>query len=242
VIYAKVGKKSYFGAGVNLNYRFNIFDKNLTSTFTTAHYNYSVEKGFNPSKYFANGVVFAYQYNSREHPLRSYGGIYSEVGLQVNTRFLGSSKNAVQFYYDFRKYWSLSKRYPMHVIALWSLGSIQVGGKLPYLELPNTSSDFYYRSGRGYTIGRFRGPSYFYFESEYRFPITRNKLLSGVAFINTATTSNSQNKDFFRFFGTAAGVGLRILFQKAKRTVICADYARGEYGAYGIYFGLNEVF
>jgi hypothetical protein len=74
--------------------------------------------------------------------------------------------------------------------------------------------DSYNRSGRGYTIGRFKGPSYDYFESEYRFPITRNKFISGVAFINIQTASDDLGKKLFQYWDHAAGGGLRILLQK----------------------------
>jgi hypothetical protein len=64
---------------------------------------------------------------------------------------------------------------------------------LPYINLPGTGLDQYNRGGRAYTFGRFKGPSFVYLESEYRFPITRNKLFSGVAFVNMQSTSDSKN-------------------------------------------------
>jgi hypothetical protein len=100
----------------------------------------------------------------------------------------------------------------------------------------------YNRSGRAYTIGRFRGPSYAYFESEWRFPITRNKLLSGVAFFNLQTASDDLEKKIFQYWDPGGGAGLRILLQKQSRTTMCLDYARGKYGSSGLFFGLNEAF
>jgi hypothetical protein len=238
----KVSAHSYLGAGINFNFRTKIDDENQSETYNTANQNYSDEFGFNPEHNNANALVLVYQFTTREHPLRSYGGMYANVYFLLDQTWLGSSKNALRVVYDFRKYWSLSKRNPANVLAIWSLASFTLNGTLPYLGLPNTTQDPYYRSGRGYTIGRFRGPSYFYFETEYRFPITRNKFLSGVGFINTSTTSNVDNKKMFNYWSAAGGVGLRILLQKAQRTTLCIDYGKGEYGSYGIYFGLNEVF
>ena len=91
-------------------------------------------------------------------------------------------------------------------------------------------------------IGRFKGPSFSYFESEYRFPITRNKLFSGVAFINLQTASDDLGKKIFQYWEPAAGGGLRILFQKQSRSTVCIDYVKGKYGSSGWFFGLNEVF
>ena len=115
-------------------------------------------------------------------------------------------------------------------------------GAIPYLELPATGSDLYNRSGRAYTISRFKGPSFAYGETEYRFPITRNKLLSGVAFFNIQTASDDLGKKIFEYWEPGGGAGLRILLQKQSRTVICIDYAMGKHESRGLFFGLNEVF
>jgi len=108
--------------------------------------------------------------------------------------------------------------------------------------MPATAYDTYARSGRAYTMSRFKGPSYSCFESEWRFPITRNKLLSGVAFMNLQTASDDLGKKVFQYWETAGGGGLRVLFQKQSRSTICIDYARGKYGSGAFFFGLNEVF
>ena len=156
--------------------------------------------------------------------------------------FLGSTKNSTQVITEFRKYISLSKKSPEHVLAFWHLGTFNLGGVVPYLDMPGTGTDMYNRSGRAYTIARFRGPSYFYLESEYRLPITRNKFLSGVAFLNMQSMTDSKDKALFSGWEPGAGGGLRILFNRSTRTNICIDYGVGLYGARGLFFGLNEVF
>jgi hypothetical protein len=240
--YVKIAEHFFLGGGLNFNIRRAIDDKNQSSTYNTANENYSAENGLDPHANSANGILAAFQYNTRENPIQSYGGIYADMSLQLNQKWLGSSKSAFQFIYDFRKYVGLSKKNPATVLAFWSLGSFKLAGTLPYLELPYTGMDAYNRSGRGYTISRFKGPSYFYFETEYRFPIMRNRLISGVCFINTETASNTDNKELFGSWGTAAGAGLRVLFQKQSRTTICFDYAIGQYGSRGFFIGLNEAF
>ena len=186
--------------------------------------------------------MFNIQYNTKEHGNRSYGGMYADLVLRSNQKFLGSTLNALQLITEFRKYWSLSNRNPEHVLAFWHLGTFALSGDVPYLDLPGTGTDLYNRSGRGYTIGRFKGPSYAYFETEYRFPISRNKLFSGVVFVNLQTASDGEKINLFDRMEPAAGGGLRVLFNKKSRTNICIDYAFGRYGSSGLFFGLNEVF
>lgn len=240
--YVKVAEYFFVGGGLNINVRRSIDDKNESPTYTTANETYSEANGFDPLANSANGIQAAFQYNTRENPIQSYGGIYADMSLQLNQKWLGSSTSAFQFIYDFRKYIGVSKSNPATVLAFWSMGSFKLAGTLPYLGLPYTGEDAYNRSGRGYTISRFKGPSYFYAESEFRFPILRNKLISGVCFVNTSTTSNSDNKEMFGTWGTAAGAGLRVLFQKESRTQICFDYAVGQYGSRGLFIGLNAAF
>ena len=94
--------------------------------------------------------------------------------------------------------------------------------------MPSTGSDNYKRSGRAYTIGRFKGPSYAYLETEYRFPILRNKLISGVCFLNFQTASDEKGNNMFSAMERGAGLGLRILFQKQSRSTLCIDFAKGQ--------------
>ena len=240
--YRKIGEHFYAGGGVRLDLYSNIDDIKQTTPYNTPHARYSLRHDFDTSKYSANGFILAVQYNTREHPIRSYGGIYADLGLQFNQKWMGSTKNAIQLQYDFRYYLSLSKKNPEHVIAFWHWAAYKLSGVLPYLEMPSTASDPYGRSGRGYTFSRFKGPSYACFETEWRFPITNNKLLSGVCFFSVQTASDDLNKKVFESWEPAAGVGLRILFQKLNRTTMCIDFGKGRYGASGLFFGLGEAF
>jgi hypothetical protein len=241
-IYRKIGGHLYAGVGISFDIRSNIDDEKLTSYPTTPHRNYSLSNGFDTARYSANGLLVALQYNTRDHPIRSYKGSYADVGFRFNQHWMGSSKNAIQFTYDLRKYFSLSHKNPQHVLAFWHWASYKLSGELPYLEMPATAYDTYSRSGRAYTIGRFKGPSYACFESEWRYPISRNKLLSGVVFGSLQTASDDLQKKLFQYWEGAVGGGLRVLFKKQSRSTICIDYAWGQYGSNGFFFGLNEVF
>ena len=242
--FRNLGNNFYAGGGISIDMRNDIGITNPDSTYSSnPHNSYSTEKGFDSTKYFVNGLIVNFQYNSKEHPNRPFGGIYSEMYLRYNTKLLGSTKESAQLYTEFRKYWSLSKKNPEHVIAFWYWGSYLLWGKIPYLELPATEYDTYNRSGRGYTLGRFRGPSFTDLEAEYRFPISQQtKTLSGVVFGSFQTASDGNNSGLFKSWAPAAGAGLRILFTKKSRTNVCLDYAVGKYGASGVFFALNEAF
>ena len=241
-IYRKIGPHLFAGGGISFDIRYNIDDEQLKVLSSSPHKRYGLRNDFDSTNYSANGLLLALQYNTREHPLRSYGGVYADFNLRFNQKWLGSTKNAIQLIYDLRKYISLSKKNPEHVFALWHWASYTLSGTVPYLELPATAYDTYGRSGRAYTMGRFKGPSYACLEAEWRFPITRNKLVSGVAFMNLQTASDDLEKKLFQYWEPGGGGGLRILFNKQSRSTICMDYARGKYGANGFFFGLNEVF
>ncbi len=240
-VYKQLVDNIFLGGGVSFDFRQRINDQSLDEG-ETPHHVYSTREGFNADRYAANGVLLNVQYTTRDHPNRAYSGIYSDIGIRVNQGWLGSTKGSVQLITDFRKYWSLSDQHPEHVLAFWHWGSYLISGTLPYLELPGTGTDTYNRSGRGYTIGYYRGPSFFYSELEYRFPITSNRFLSGVVFANAQSVSNPVDARLFQQWQPAAGAGLRVFFNKATRTNLCLDYAFGRYGARGFFLGLNEVF
>jgi hypothetical protein len=240
-IYKQVVEHLFAGAGASFDIRRNIEDR--TSTDELTPYNiYSDRHGFDRNHYQSNGLLFNLQYTTRDNQNRAYKGIYADAGIRINQTWLGSSKNAVQITTDFRKYWSLSSRNPEHVIAFWNWGSYLLSGALPYLELPGTGKDAYFRSGRGYTVGYFKAPQYFYSELEHRYPITRNNFLSGVTFFNIQTANDMQGTKLFERWQPGGGAGLRVLFNKDTRTNLCLDYAFGKYGARGFFLGLTEVF
>jgi len=240
-VYKQIHENLFVGAGVSFDIRRNIEDRTTASDLTP--YNiYSDRYGFDRDHYMSNGLLFNIQYTTRDNQNRAYKGIYADAGVRVNQTWIGSSKSATQITTDFRKYWSLSDRNPEHVIAFWNWGSYVVGGVLPYLELPGTGKDPGFRSGRGYTVNYFKGTQYFYSELEYRFPITRNKFLSGVTFFNIQTANDDLGTKLFQKWQPAGGAGLRVLFNKTTRTNLCLDYAFGNYGAKGFFLGLNEAF
>jgi len=240
--YRKITKHLYAGAGLGFDVYDNIIDPGTGNTTRSHNYTYSLRNGFSPSGYSANGILFNFQYNSRDQPNRPYKGIYADLVLKVNQSWLGSERSAEQLKVEFRKYWSLSKTNPETVIAFWSWSDYLLGGSVPYLDLPGNGSDDYGRTGRGYLPSRFKGRSFVYNEAELRFPITENKLLSAVTFINEETASSQNKIKLLQHWEPGTGAGLRLLFNKYTRSNICIDYGQGNYGSKGLYLKVNEVF
>jgi len=245
-VYRRITKHLLIGAGVIFNIYNDIDDERKRGVNPNAHnYRYSVNHGFPTSEYTNNGLLLNLEYNSRDHINRPYQGMFADLIIRTNETWMGSNKRATQLRTELRKFWSLSKVNREHVLAFWIWGSFLLDGDLPYLELPGTGSDQTNRLGRGYTIGRFKGQSFAYTEAEYRFPISSNKLFSGVVFANAQTASAQRNFNDINlgeYIEPGGGFGLRILFNKYTRSNLCIDYGIGTYGAKGIFIGLNEVF
>ncbi|MCJ8211032.1 BamA/TamA family outer membrane protein [Mucilaginibacter sp. RS28] len=239
--YKEISKGLFVGAGVSFEIRRNITGSD-TAAPTTPQGVYNREHGFGNHGYSANGFLFNLQYTSRDNPNRPYKGIYFDAGMRINQSWIGSTKNSMQITTDFRKYFSLSSASPETVLAFWNWGSYLVSGDIPYLELPGTARDGSFRSGRGYTAQYFKGTQFNDTEAEFRFPILKNKFLSGVAFGNLQTANDTQGTKLFEKFQPGYGAGLRVLFNKAIRTNLALDYAFGRFGNRGFFLNLNEAF
>jgi hypothetical protein len=239
--YREIARNLFIGAGVSFEIKRNIEDRTATAD-PTPYTIYTDRYGFNRQHYSSNGLLFNIQYTTRDNLNRAFKGFYVDAGLRLNQTWMGSSKNALLFTGDFRKYINLSQNRPEHVVAFWNWGSYLISGVLPYLELPGTAKDGSFRSGRGYKSGFFKGTQYNYTEVEYRFPIMSNGFLSGVAFGNLQTANDEWGTKLFKQWQPGYGAGIRILFNKHTRTNLCLDYAFGKYGQRGFFLNLNETF
>ncbi|MDB5005663.1 MAG: Surface antigen [Mucilaginibacter sp.] len=240
-IYKEVARNLFVGAGLEFDVRRDIENKDTVNNATPSSV-YNNRHGFPQDHYSANGFLFNVEYTSRDNPNRAYKGIYFDAGFRVNQTWIGSTKNSVQFTSDFRKYFSLSDVNPETVLAFWNWGSYLISGTIPYLELPGTSRDGAFRSGRGYTTQYFKGTEFNDTEAEFRFPILANKFISGVTFVNMQTANDEQGTKLFQVLQPGYGAGLRVLFNKVTRTNLALDYAFGRFGNRGFFLNLNEAF
>lgn len=240
-VYKNIAKDLFVGAGMSFDIRRNIENRDTTNNATPSSV-YNNRHGFPQDHYMANGFLFNIEYTSRDNQNRAYKGIYADAGIRVNQTWIGSTKNAVQLTTDFRKYFSLSATNPETVLAFWNWGSYLLSGDIPYLELPGTARDGAFRSGRGYTSQYFKGTQFNDTEAEFRFPILKNKFISGVTFVSMQSSNDEQGTKLFQVFQPGGGAGFRVLFNKATRTNLALDYAFGKFGNRGFFLNLNESF
>ena len=244
-IYRQLKGAWYAGLGFNIDHHFTINDQSLNKiTPITSHYEYSTKYGFSLKKYTTSGITFNLLYDSRDNAVNPLKGNFAQLTFRENPKFLGSSQSSSTIYYEYRTYLKLGdKKQLKHILALWTWGQFVTSVKLPYLATPSIGWDMYNRSGRGYIQGRIRGENLAYSEAEYRFPISKNGLLGGVAFLNATTASNSvNNQPIFNAFATGYGMGLRVKMSKQTNTNISIDYGRGRNGSGGVYINLQETF
>lgn len=243
----EVRKNLYVGIGYHLDLYQNILDKNLDvgNNKLTDHYQYSVQRGFDPTKYSISGLSVNVVYDSRDNQINPYKGFYVNGQYKLNSTGFGSSRDSEFAWLEVRGYKSLSKEKPRHLIGVWAFANALVGGSAPYLTLPAANYDTRNRSARAYVQGRYRGEELVYAEMEYRFPISPcTGVLGGVVFVNGITTSNREpgaQTRVFDYVKAGYGFGLRIAADKMSRTNIAIDVGFGEHSM-GIYFGAAEVF
>jgi hypothetical protein len=186
------------------------------------------------------GPIVNVMYDSRTNQINPDKGTFLNIVLRDNFKKIGSDNDWQSLLIDTRKFISFP-RGSKNVLALWSLEWLTLGGNIPYLIMPSTGWDDQYNTGRGYIQSRFRGRSMSYFESEYRFAISRNGLFGGVVFANVQSFSGELSKTYTTLL-PGYGAGIRLKINKHSRTNICIDYGIGKNGTGGFYVNLGEVF
>ena len=188
----------------------------------------------------ASGIAFRVMYDSRLNQINPLQGFYSSVTFRTSEKALGSDSNWQSIQIDTRAYF----RFPRNsgnVLAFWMFDWLTTHGTPPYLLLPSTGWDDNYNTGRGYIQGRFRGKDMYYFETEYRFGLTRNGLLGGVVFANVEHFSGDISSQYTKLY-PGYGMGIRLKLNKYDRTNLCIDYGFGSNGSHGFFVNLGEVF
>ncbi|WP_396171961.1 BamA/TamA family outer membrane protein [Flavobacterium sp.] len=234
----------YVGAGVHLDWYTTITDQNLdvANGIYTNHYNYNLKYGLDDEEYVVNGVSLNLLYDSRDNQINTNRGMFANINYRMNPAFNQSQDVSTVLYGEYRYFLPLSKINKQHVFSLWAMGHFVTTGNVPYLNLPSIGWDQRSRSGKGYVQGLFRGQKMVYFETEYRFPISCNQLISGTVFANMTTTSDKDREiRLFQYVQPAVGVGLRILIDKATRTNLVMNYAWGRHSD-AFYLNAGESF
>jgi hypothetical protein len=240
----EVKNNYYVGAGVHLDWYTTITDENLDvlAGQLTNHYNYSKKYDFNENEYFVNGLSLNLLYDSRDNQINTNNGMFANINYRFNPALTTSQHASNILFMEYRYFLPLSKYNKQHVFSVWATGQFVTSGTVPYLNLPSIGWDQRSRSGKGYIQGLFRGQKMVYFESEYRFPISCNQLISGTVFTNfTSASDKDREVRLFQYVQPAVGLGLRILIDKATRTNLVLNYALGRHSK-AFYLNAGESF
>ena len=235
VIMREVSKNTFVGLGYNLDIHNNISQTNNPEIAETDLQKYGYGE---TSK--SSGLTANFQYDSRLNSNNPSEGAYANVQLRANLKALNSDSDWQSITTDLRYFLPLTKK-SGNVLAFWTYNVLTLGGTPPYFDLPSTGWDINNSSGRGYVEGRFRGRNSLYFETEYRFNITKKRFLGGVIFSNFSSFSEPITNKFEKI-NIAYGAGLRVKLNKHAKTNLTIDYGIGQGGSRGFSFGLNENF
>ena len=233
LVFERVMPDLYLGSGYHLDYHTNIREVNVDSVVTDFQ-KYGLNK-----KSISSGISLNFLYDTRVNSINPSGGTYCSLQLAHNFTFLGSDKNWKSIIFDAREYLKFPGR-SRNVLAFWSYNYFTFG-KPPYLDLPSVGWDAYNNTGRGYAQGRFRGKNMVYFESEYRFVLSRNGLFGAVVFANAEIFSSWPSNDL-DIVAPGYGFGARIKINKKSRANLAIDYGFGNHGSKGVSFNLGELF
>lgn len=233
-LFKRLAGAFYAGVGYNYDRHFNISESGNADRSISDFDKY----GFT-SQSTSSGISFTLLFDNRRNHINPQNGGFASISYRDNFTFLGSDTHWQSWQIDIRKYFKLSAN-SNNVLAFWGIANFTLGNA-PYLDLPATATDTYHNSGRGYTAQRFRGKNELYFETEYRFGISRNGLIGGVVFSNFESFSEFQTNKFIKI-APAAGFGMRIKINKESNTNLDLDYAYGIYNSRGLFLSLGEYF
>ncbi|CCG99880.1 hypothetical protein FAES_1871 [Fibrella aestuarina BUZ 2] len=243
--YRAIARDYMIGVGYLLDYHFDIQNTSLNGQLT------DYDRYGRQVRSTSSGLAVGVLRDRRDNLNNPTGGSYFLAQYRHYDTWLGSNVDYDAIWLDYRRYVPLGGRLEKQ-LAFWGFNWTTFGNGVPYLDLPSTGWDTYNNSGRGYAMGRFRGPALVYVEAEYRTELTANGLLGAVLFANAQTVHNWLGDPLKTTQETAAlhttkiwpgvGGGLRVKVNKNARTNLAIDYGFGAGGSHGLYFNLNEVF
>lgn len=235
VLYRETGENLFFGFGYDLDYHWNVKVDSVYGKELDQFVMY--QKG---TRSVSSGVSFNFLFDNRGNVINPKNGTYASVQFRPNMILLGSENNWNSLLIDFRHYFKVPAS-SHNILAIWSYNEITISGTPPYLDMPSIGWDDYSNTGRGYSPGRYTGRNLIYFESEYRFSLTKNGFLGGVIFVNAESLSESA-PDKVHSIIPASGIGLRIKMSKYSDTNLSVDYGFGIRGSHGFFLNMGEVF
>jgi len=232
----RAGGSLYVGLGLHYDQYGQIVDTRAAAGESTPFTDYS---GGAPSRTQSAAYSVNVLGDTRDNLVNPKSGYFLSALFRNYQTGLGSDDNWQEFLTEMRLYTKFP-RAQRNILAFWVYSWLTFG-HAPYLDLPASGWDTYGRGGRGYLQGRIRGENQIYFEAEYRMELRRDGLLGGVVFFNSTLTTPPEERLFSRG-DLAAGLGLRIKFNKNSDTNLVVDYGWGREGSRGLTLAMSEAF
>ena len=185
---------------------------------------------------FVSSIGANLSFDSRDYPYYPTQGLSASVTPKVNTAWLGSENEYVAIDYRYASYHSFAEN---KILAIGVTGGFSFGD-VPFDAYKNYGTR---NSLRGYEAGKYKGRNMVAAQAEYRWRFY--KRWGAVAFAGAGSVwgnDNSGEESFERGLLPSAGVGVRYMVSKQKKTNIRLDYAIGVDGNEGLYFGVMESF
>ncbi len=197
-------------------------------------------KTFN-SRPFNAGFGPEFIYDTRDVPVNAYKGLYVNFIAAFYDKAWGSDNNYQTYILDYRQYQSIGSR-SGQVIA-WQMKSRLTFGDVPYGEMSQIGTPM---DMRGYTWGRYRDKSMFYFLAEYRHKFIKEDgtmSKSGiVGWIGSATVFDLERSSEYNDQALwLPNYGLGYRFEVQPRMNVRFDFGIGRETS-GFYFNFNEAF
>ena len=233
ILYGLYGIMDHFYGGINIDFNYTKGSEASEGVAMDPNYIKFNDRPFN------GGVGLMLRYDNRDFPQNAWDGLLLEVAGTFYGKYLWGDNNYQVLQVDYRQYRQLNRK--GQVLAWYS--KLRLGfGEQPYGEMSQlgTPTDL-----RGYTWGRFRDKSLFFFLAEYRHTF-RKKDGSGlsrfgfVTWIGTGTifdvtASVNEINEWLRNLG----IGFR--YELQPRLNIRMDIGMGE-DTTGVYFSFTEAF
>jgi len=229
----KIADYLFVGPGIAIDNYYNIKETEIENTGHLDEY-----KIPNTGSSYTAGMMFTIAFDSRKNQLNPKQGGYVLTTLRVNSPIFGSNYNQQSLFIDGRKYLAVRRD---NILGFRAFYWTVLKGDTPYLDLPSVAwAPASGIASRGIQTGRYRSNAMLYAEVEQRFELSANGLFGGVVFVNTTSVSEFSSQQF-KYWHGAAGVGLRLKFNKYSDANLALDLGFSD-NFWSAWINLGEMF
>jgi hypothetical protein len=224
-------RDNYF-IGFNLDYNFTQGSDPSEGVASDPDYLAAQDKPMN------SGMGIILRYDSRDVAVDAREGLYIDLVGTFYSTAVGGDNNYQVYMLDYRQFRTIKRE---GMTLAWQARTRIGVGEIPYGEMSQLGSPF---DLRGYTWGRYRDRSMFYFIAEYRHTFAKRdaelRRHGVVTWIGSGTVFNSKTlEEHDNSWLPNFGLGYR--FEVQPRMTLRLDYGVGRKTS-GFYFNFNQAF